>query len=268
MKTSGKALASLVLGLVSTVGTILTGVPAIILGVLALGDIRAQHDQLRGTGLAIAGIVSGGVFGLTCGAFQMLMLSKPILAYVAEARNTTILASGSQWNWFHPIDGIDPAETDEDFHSTFFREGYDDGYWQTGEDSAGRDGGFGYGDDVDVDIGTPPDDRRHTAYFRCRFETQTGFDHLRIRLQRDDGVIIYLNGVEVGRDNVAAETEAYRLPAASTVSSGDETARHTIALSGAITKGSHLLAISLHNREGNSSDLRIAEITLLGWQNE
>lgn len=54
--TSGKAIASMVLGLLSLVLWILTAIPAIILGVLALRDIAKSNDGLRGTGQAIAGI--------------------------------------------------------------------------------------------------------------------------------------------------------------------------------------------------------------------
>ena len=41
--------------------TIFTGIPAIILGVLGLGDIKQSRGALRGKGMAIAGIVLGGL---------------------------------------------------------------------------------------------------------------------------------------------------------------------------------------------------------------
>lgn len=58
---SGKATASLVLGLLSFLTCILTGVPAIVLGLLAQRDIRRSGGRLGGDGLAIAGIVTGGI---------------------------------------------------------------------------------------------------------------------------------------------------------------------------------------------------------------
>jgi hypothetical protein len=61
--TSGKAIFSLVLGLVSFACTLLTGVPAIILGVLALGDIKRSRGRLGGQALAIGGIITGA-FGI------------------------------------------------------------------------------------------------------------------------------------------------------------------------------------------------------------
>jgi type II secretory pathway pseudopilin PulG len=58
---SGKAVWSLVLGLLSFLLLCLTGVPAIILGALALGDIRRNPGQLKGSGLATGGIVTGSI---------------------------------------------------------------------------------------------------------------------------------------------------------------------------------------------------------------
>jgi prepilin-type processing-associated H-X9-DG protein len=59
--TSGKAIASLVLGMMSLLCSFFTGIPAIILGVLGLRDIDRSHGLRTGKGLAIAGIVLGSL---------------------------------------------------------------------------------------------------------------------------------------------------------------------------------------------------------------
>jgi prepilin-type processing-associated H-X9-DG protein len=59
--TSGKAIASLVLGLCSFVCNIFTGLPAIILGLIGLSDINKSQGRIKGTGMAIAGIILGGL---------------------------------------------------------------------------------------------------------------------------------------------------------------------------------------------------------------
>lgn len=64
--TSGMAVTSFVLGLASIVGLCLTGVPAIIFGMLALGDIRRSGGVLKGHGLAVTGILMGTVCGVLC----------------------------------------------------------------------------------------------------------------------------------------------------------------------------------------------------------
>jgi hypothetical protein len=60
-KTSGKAITSLVLGLLSLVCgcSFLTGLPALIFGFLAVGDVGRSGGRTKGKGLAITGIVTG-----------------------------------------------------------------------------------------------------------------------------------------------------------------------------------------------------------------
>ncbi len=41
----------------------------------------------------------------------------------------------SEWRWFHPVDGVDPAASDPNFHTTFFVPEFDDSGWQVGTDS-------------------------------------------------------------------------------------------------------------------------------------
>jgi prepilin-type processing-associated H-X9-DG protein len=61
VRTSGKAVASLVLGIASLLCTFFTGIPAVIMGLLGLRDIGRAQGCIQGKGLAIAGIVTGGI---------------------------------------------------------------------------------------------------------------------------------------------------------------------------------------------------------------
>jgi type IV pilus assembly protein PilA len=59
-ETSGKATASLICGIVAyLILPFFAAIPAIILGHLALSDIKKKAGQLKGNGLAIAGMVMG-----------------------------------------------------------------------------------------------------------------------------------------------------------------------------------------------------------------
>jgi hypothetical protein len=58
---SGKAVASLVLGILSLFCNVLAGLPALILGLLAMRDIGRSRGRLSGQGLALAGIVTACV---------------------------------------------------------------------------------------------------------------------------------------------------------------------------------------------------------------
>ena len=76
--SSGKALASLLLGIASFCTACLTGIPAIILGFWSLADIRSSNGRMTGGGMAVTGIVTGilGTFcGLGCGGLMWFGLN-------------------------------------------------------------------------------------------------------------------------------------------------------------------------------------------------
>jgi hypothetical protein len=178
-----------------------------------------------------------------------------------------LLPPNSEWKWLHPIDGVDPAKRIPNFHTAFASADFDDEAWQTGQDREGTTGGFGYGDeDFDgVDIGTPSAvEFGSSAYFRTRFKTDKPRANLELHCQRDDGIIVYLDGREVARDNMRDGPEAYQLPSGKGIWGPGETTVQRIPLLGVtLSSGNHVLAISLHNHDKPSSDLRIAGITLV-----
>jgi hypothetical protein len=194
----------------------------------------------------------------------LAFLALAAIASTASAADV-IVPSGSEWKWLHPTDGKDPKLTISEFHTSFMKADFDDSSWKTGKDSSGDNGGFGYGEESfqGVDIGKPASANRKTAYFRHKFKTEKGFKELVLKLQRDDGIIVYLDGQEVGRENVGGGDEAYDLYAEKSVG-GEEKKPIELMLDGELEPGEHVLAISLHNRAGGSSDLRIADITLQG----
>lgn len=67
-----KATWSLILGIASCVGLFLTAIPAVILGVKALGDIKHNRSSV-GKRRSWTGIISGVLFGLSCTAFAGLL---------------------------------------------------------------------------------------------------------------------------------------------------------------------------------------------------
>lgn len=76
--TSKLAIWSLVTGILSLFCSFLTGIPAVIMGIVSLNKIKKSNGTLGGGGMAIAGIVTGIICGLI-GLAALAALSAPIL---------------------------------------------------------------------------------------------------------------------------------------------------------------------------------------------
>lgn len=178
--------------------------------------------------------------------------------------------SAVQWTYLHPIRGVDPADAQPDFHTQFYQVEFNDKAWLKTPPEFDPAHGFSYGQPNEqqsakqpLDMGVPENPQhRMSAYIRVRFVLQEAHDDLVFHCHRDDGLIIYLDGKEVARDNVHDGDEAFDLFAAQTVSGDDEKKIHGYPLQVAVSPGDHVLAISLHNRGGGSSDLSIGAISL------
>ncbi len=104
---------------------------------------------------------------------------------------------------------------------------------------------------------------RRTAYFRHAFTTDKPHSNLELRCRRDDGIIVYLDGKEILRDNTEAGPDAWQLPAKTTIGPGDDSVVQHFPVPGTLAAGKHLLAISVHNTAQPSTDLRLGGVTLV-----
>lgn len=98
-RTSGKAIASLVLGILSIACcmNVATGIPAVILGWIGLDEIKASRGRVTGRGLAISGIVTGALGSTLVGIAQLGVLLALLLPAVQAAR-TAARRNGSMNN--------------------------------------------------------------------------------------------------------------------------------------------------------------------------
>jgi hypothetical protein len=95
-QTSGMATTSLVLGISSFFCWIFTGLPALILGIVALRNINRSNGQLKGDGLAIAGIVTGAVSSLMILPIMVALLLPAVQAAREAARRSVSLNNMKQ----------------------------------------------------------------------------------------------------------------------------------------------------------------------------
>lgn len=130
--------------------------------------------------------------------------------------------------------------------------GFGDSAWSTGT------GHFGYGDgDETTLLGWGGGSSRHiTSYFRTTFEVSQRPDALTLELIADDGAVVYVNGVEVVRDNMPAGTIAASTRAATNRSGAAENvARDFTIPASAVAIGTNTLAVEVHQDSSSSSDL-------------
>ena len=129
---------------------------------------------------------------------------------------------------------------------------------------------LGYGDTqaTTVSGGGDPLNRHRTTWFRHNFTVAdaTQFDCLRLELQRDDGAVVYLNGIELVRDNLPSSAITPTTLATAAIGGADETAWNVFTLPAtALLTGANTLAIELHQATANSSDLGV-DARLLGFR--
>jgi ribosomal protein S27AE len=79
-RTSRKAIASLACGVGACLFSCVTGVPAVILGWLALRDLRLAPQRLKGRGLALTGIWLGFIVPLLCGPVHIAFILPAVQA--------------------------------------------------------------------------------------------------------------------------------------------------------------------------------------------
>jgi hypothetical protein len=159
--------------------------------------------------------------------------------------NPNLMAFGSSWRWFYAEGG--PS-------SGWASSSFDDSTWAAGL------GELGYGDsDERTLISTSPTPRPLTAYFRTTVDVPNpgAFSSVLAELIRDDGAVVYVNGVEVGRTNMPTGPIAFSTPASSIIS--DRTAERTpVAMyipASAFVPGTNVIAVEVHNSDRWSGDL-------------
>ncbi|NQU19860.1 MAG: lamin tail domain-containing protein, partial [Candidatus Nealsonbacteria bacterium] len=168
-----------------------------------------------------------------------------------------LISFQSPWYWMHPTNGIDPAGADSNFNTTWMQPpGYN------GPAFAGPSPGlFGYGDIGDLsiatNIGTPSSGSRYSAYFRRELTITESMANAGIEILSDDGAVIYLDGVEIARNNIAV-ADTYGALAIDDLYS-DNNARtedetRTLSIPD-LTPGTHWIGVSVHQNQTGSSDL-------------
>jgi hypothetical protein len=166
---------------------------------------------------------------------------------VNAAPPVTLVAKGSAWKYLD--NGSDQG--------TAWREAaFNDSAWASGTGQLG----YGDGDETTVlQYGPNVNAKYITTYFRktVNVTNPAQFTSLLLNLLRDDGAVVYINGVEVYRNNLPAGVISASTLAPLAIGGAEETTTYvqaTLPVAGLVA-GANVIALEIHQNAGTSSDL-------------
>jgi hypothetical protein len=208
--------------------------------VLAVRVLRATPSRVRAQG-AGAGPAAPNFAGLWLGTARIRAVSDanptvPDLSFDLQLTGLRprepLVAAGERWRY---------EDSGVDLGVDWRQPGYDDTGWT--ESSAEL--GFNDGDEATLITRQ----QSPTYYFRKRFEVAGAnrYTGLRVRLKRDDGAVVYLNGIELVRDNMPSLLVTFDRRALQRVLPTDESVFQEFDVaSSALLDGENVLAVEVH----------------------
>lgn len=161
--------------------------------------------------------------------------------------NPYLINYGVDWDYL--FNGVNQG-------TTWMQPGFDASTWPSGTAELG----IGDGDEATL-IGPATAPTPITAYFRRVFEVNdlSNVTGLTLDVVRDDGFVVYLNGVEVARDNMPAGPVTYStrpLTGIGAIARSEETTPVSIPLPTSVLQiGDNTIAVEMHQFNNTSNDL-------------
>jgi outer membrane protein assembly factor BamB len=168
-----------------------------------------------------------------------------------------LIARGSNWSY---------SDGDVSPGTNWMEDGYDDSSWSSGPAL------LGYGDDdivTTIDFGPDPNNKRITSFYRHPFvmTNRLGMLAAELRLLRDDGAIVYLNGAEVYRSNMPTGTVSFGTTSSGSGSGGEHSFFKSRFNPELLVEGANLVAVEVHQHNLTTSDSRF-DFELVTWEGE
>jgi len=205
---------------------------------------RSSSNQvaLTGTASSAAGSVSvNGEFAELTGRDRTWSIGTG-----TDGPSESLVPRGAVWSYLDDGSDQGTAWRNPDFVI--------DGSWRSG------DAEFGYGDNdesTEISFGPSSADKYITTYFRHEFNVADveGLASVKLGLLRDDGAAVYLNGVEVARDNLDDDAD-FDTRATDAVTGSEEDAFFEFSVDASLlVDGRNVLAVEVHQGLQQSSDL-------------
>jgi len=165
---------------------------------------------------------------------------------IVLSTNLNLVTQGAEWRYFDA--GSAPVGLWQNID-------FNDASWKLGSAQFG----YGEGDEKTVlSYGPNAQNKYITSYYRHSFQVTdpAQIKELKLKLLRDDGAVIFLNGNEISRSNMPAGSVSYSTLASSAVSGSDESTFFEFTIDKTyLTAGVNELAVEIHQSGAASSDV-------------
>lgn len=203
----------------------------------------------------------GLVYYMTDGGDPRLLgggINPSATVYDPQQINQTLVASGQDWKFLD--DGTQPP-------ANWTAASFPDSQWGSGPSQLG----YGDGDESTVvSFGSDASNKYLATYFRKTFSADLSAGSLvsaTIRVRRDDGIAVYLNGVEVVRDNLPAGPLVSTTTAMSVIGGTNESQWLEFSIDPTLLlQGDNIFAAEVHQASGTSSDVTFDAELLISTQ--
>lgn len=164
----------------------------------------------------------------------------------------TLLPAGSVWKWFSDVNGLGRSDIvvgNTNYSAANWKHPqFGDSSWAQGRAELG----YGEGDEATVIPNLSGTNTLITAYFRTHFQVTNvqNYFALELRLKRDDGAIVYLNGVSATRSSMPTGNVTGRTPGSLATDDGQKFSSFSIP-SSLLVEGDNVIAVELHQTTTN-----------------
>ncbi len=175
-----------------------------------------------------------------------ILFDMKLTASEQQLSSQLLVNTGDTWKYLD--DGTDQG-------ASWITKSFSDAAWKSGISL------FAYGNEGEattVGYGTDANNKYITTYFRKTITISdiTKIKSLTADIVRDDGIVVYMNGTEILRDNLPAGTINYKTVASTTMSDPNENAWNTFTLDASkLVQGDNLIAVEIHQDKVTSSDI-------------
>ncbi len=158
----------------------------------------------------------------------------------------SLITTNSSWKYLDNGSNQGPA---------WYGIAFSDASWLSGNAELG----YGDGDEATtLSYGGNSSVKYITTYFRKTFNMTNPavYAALNLSVVRDDGIVVYLNGIEVYRNNMPTGTILYSTLSPVAIGGVDESAWNSVALNPtSLLQGNNIIAVEIHQQAVTSTDI-------------